>query len=265
MSALHRARQLQPGSTVRWDRLERDAFSAHPEVLAGPKSGSSGPPKPREWLLLAPLGLLAAVVAGAPIWGYVAIAADGSRFATAAPDSDPSVTIAVAGSFYACALVVVLSHIVIWLRNGRPKARMDLGYLGITAVLGAMTTLSVWRRGTAGGVETWDRWIIPVVLATVVSGVHACVLLVIKLRHEASSALSLEGSDALDARTARAAELDDAEQATIRADLDAAIADLERRGIITTAVAARARSLDLGALALTMMSRNRGTGSARLP
>lgn len=254
MTALSRAQQVQPGSTVRWDRIERDAFASRPEVV-GP-----APAEPRKlvakdrWLMGVGL-LVAAVVFGSPIWGYVAVAADGSRFATAARDSDPGSTIPVAGAFFGCALVALLAMIVTWFVRGRRKAAgPELGFASLTLVLGSMTALSVWRRGESAGVDDWQLWIIPIIVATVVGGVHALVLLISRLRHEANSRLSFADADLLELRRERAAELDSAEQAAIRADLEAAITDLEQRGLISGTVAERARRAELGALALAMRS-----------
>lgn len=258
MSALSRSRQLQPGSKVRWDRLERDAFSARPEVLGGVTASSATSkkkPAPWEWPLLIGAVLVAAVAFGSPIWGYVAIAADDSRFARAAPDSDPNSTIPVAGAFFACAFIVLVALIVAWFARRRPKsAGFELGFAGVTLVLGAMTALAVWRKGVEADVVTWQMWIIPVVAATVLSGIYTFALTVRRLRHQSNSKLSFDDADLLEASQRCAAELDSAEQADIRADLDAAIADLEQRGIITRTVAEQARQVELGGLALNMKS-----------
>ncbi|WP_313408717.1 hypothetical protein [Aeromicrobium sp.] len=118
MSAEDRARQVQPGSTVRWDRLERDAFAAHPEVLTGVQRKSKRTPARREWWFAVLALVLAAVVFGSPIWGFIAVAERGSRFSSYPLHANPHDTIPVAGAFYVCALVVLLATIGAWFRQG---------------------------------------------------------------------------------------------------------------------------------------------------
>ncbi|QEE62106.1 hypothetical protein FVA74_11395 [Salinibacterium sp. dk2585] len=257
MKARARARQLQPGSTVRWDRIERDAFAGHPGVVYDAPGPTTSKEKKkmrrRDWFLTVPLFIIVAAAVGSPIWGFVAIAADGSRFATAARDSDPATTIPVAGAFFACALLVLLSLMIAWLVRGRPRAAgFEFGYSVITLILSIMAAFSISRRGEMGGVEGWDLWVLPAVACIIVGGLFAFVLSVIRLRHQAASTLSFENADLLESRTEKAKELSDTERAAIRADLDAAIADLEERGIICATTAERARRAPLGGLSLTL-------------
>ncbi|MCW4384965.1 hypothetical protein OH146_04165 [Salinibacterium sp. SYSU T00001] len=203
-------------------------------------------------MYVVPISVIAAVVLGSPIWGYVAIAADGSRFATAAPDSDPAATIPVAGSMFLATFLSLAILAIAWLVGGRRFDGFTFGYSLVALVLALMASLSISARGRAAEVASWEFWVIPPIASAALGALLALVMFVLRLRHQASDSLSFKAANLLADRRDRLASISADETARIRSDLEAAIADLEQRGVITPATAARAREIELGGLGLRM-------------
>lgn len=265
MSARNAAAKVQPGSTVRWDRLERAALSEHQSVLD--KVWPSLDKKVHKfwaWNLLwaIPVVILYLACYFAPVWGAAAMGVNG-RF-TGARDMDPEQAIPLAGIFYVIALVMSLISFVHWLITGRRRNGFYQVQAWMVLVLGAITALRVTYKGEGDSVESWQMWLIPVgaavVFAAIVLVCHLVVNLSRDVRMESNSRSSASAEatlppnklELLKQRREQVARLSDAERAALRLDIDAAINELAHRGVITEAEAERARDAELGALALRM-------------
>lgn len=257
MSALDRALRLQPGSTVRWDRIERAAFARHPSVLDDARAPRREI-RPAERVALFAVALLAFAAFLAPVLGLAAVSE--GRFTVRSPDYDTMIP--VAGVLYSVTLVVVAGLLVRWLVRRPSRDGFAATYSGMTMVLGAPTAGLVATRGAEHSVAGWAPWVVPVVAAVVVAVVLAAVLSVHAIRRDLRSPragaadrsvrLSAKQRAALERRRERVAALPDAERVEIRADVDASIAHLEQRGLITAAEADRARGVELGGLGMLM-------------
>jgi hypothetical protein len=155
-----------------------------------------------------------------------------------------------------------------WLVRRPPRDGFAATYSGMTLVLGAPTAGLVATRGAELSVARWEQWVVPIVAAAVVAAVLAALLAVHAIRRDlrpggaraATSSVKLPAKQQalLERRRERVAALPEAERSAIRADVDASIADLERRGLITGDEAERARGVELGGLGL-LLKRSPGT------
>jgi hypothetical protein len=250
------AAKVQPGSTVRWDRLERAAFAGHPSVLA------EGGPKKRvrknNWNLIwgIPLVILYFFSYLAPIWGTAAISV--SRFQTFRQDTEE--TIPLSGTLFIFALALLIVSIVHWFFKGRRRNGFYEVQAALAFTLGGLSAAAVRMNGVNDSVEGWELWIIPVMATVVLGAVFLVLLLIARLAESRRSGPASSGGDALPAnkiqvlkhRRELVAQLTEADRAAIRDDIESAIDDLERRGLISAAEADRARGAELGALALRM-------------
>lgn len=267
MSARNAAAKVQPGSTVRWDRLERAALSEHQSVLD--KVWPSLDKKVHKfwaWNLLwaIPVVILYLACYFAPVWGAAAMGVHAPFIGGAAPDMDPEQAIPLAGIFYVIAVVMSLISFVHWLITGRRRNGFYQVQAWLVLVFGALTALRVTYKGERDSVESWQMWLIPVgaavVFAAIVLVFHLVASLSRDVRMESNSQSSASAEadlppnklELFQQRREQVARLSDAERAALRLDIDAAINELAHRGVITEAEAERARDAELGALALRM-------------
>ena len=253
VSARELAAKVQPGSTVRWDRLERAAFSAHPSVLG------EGVPKQKvrknNWNLIwgIPLVILYFFSYLAPIWGTAAISAN--RFQSYRPDAED--TIPLSGTLFIFALALLVVSIVHWTIKGRPRNGFYEVQAALAFTLGGLSAAAVRMNGINESVDSWQTWIIPI-LASVLLGIVFFVLLLVarftgtRSRPDGESSLPRNKVQLLKQRRDQVAQLSETERSAIARDLESAISDLERRGLISAAEAERARGTELGGLALRM-------------
>ncbi len=261
MSATELAAKLQPGSAVRWDRLERAAFAAHPEVLEERRSvrGRIGR---SYWNLIwmGPLVLVYLALYLAPIWGYAAIYS--GPIASAAPDPDPAQAIPVSGFFYLCTLALLLISLVHWLITGRKRNGFYQVQAWLALVLGVLTALSVRVKGERDAVENWQSWTAIILSVAAFAAIILIVHLVVNLSRinrgestEVSGVMSELPPDKVSLfgqRRERLARLSEVDQTAIASDIHKAVEDLRARGLISEAEAQRANAAELGALALRM-------------
>ncbi|AWB90016.1 hypothetical protein C2138_11105 [Salinibacterium hongtaonis] len=258
MSAQGLAAKAQPGSTVRWDRLEKAAFSDQPSVLAALEGVRRSPQntKPRWQLVLAvPIVLAMGFSMLLPILGVSAIAV--GRFQNY--EAPPEEMIPLAGLFYLGTAIALLAWIVIWFMGDRRRSGVALTFSVMTVVLGALTGITMSERGTESSVASWESWIIPVVAAIGLAAVLAMLQLFARSKKsgaslDQSSGLPPNKLAELKARRDAVSDLAETDRLAIKRDLDAAVSDLEQRGLITAADAERARGTELGGLALRMGS-----------
>jgi MFS family permease len=257
MSALDRATQLQPGSTVRWDRIERAAFAQHQSVLDDERAPRREA-RPLERVTMFAVALLALGVFLAPVFGVAAVSE--GRFTVRRPDYDTMIP--VAGVLYSVTFVAVAGLLVRWLVRRPARDGLSAIYSVLTLVFGAPAAGLVARRGAEYSVARWDMWVVPIVAAAVVAAVLATLLAVHAIRRDLrprgagepkpTVTLPAKQQAALERRRQRVAALPEAEREAIRADVDASIANLERRGLITAVEAERARGVELGGLGLLL-------------
>ncbi|PWB97479.1 hypothetical protein DF220_06275 [Salinibacterium hongtaonis] len=264
MSAQRLAAKAQPGSVVRWDRLEKAAFSDHPSVLAELEGVRRSPQstKPRWQLVLAvPIVLAMGFSMLLPILGVSAIAV--GRFQNY--EAPPEEMIPLAGLFYLSTAIALLAWIVIWFMGDRRRSGVALTFSVMTVVLGALTGITMSERGTESSVASWESWIVPVVAAIGLAAVLAMLQLFARSKKsgaslDQSSGLPPNKLAELKARRDAVSDLAETDRLAIKRDLDAAVSDLEQRGLVTAADAERARGTELGGLALRM-----GSSSATSP
>lgn len=256
MSAQDLAAKIQPGSNVRWDRIEKASFAGHATVLAAldGRRPTTRRDKPRWQVFLAiPLAILMVISMLTPILGVAAIAR--GRFQNfEAPAED---MIPLAGIFYAWAAGTLLVWIIVWMLADRRYSGIATTFAVMTIVLGVLTAVAMADRAADSAVDGWRSWLIPVIAAIVLGALFTTAMAVARSRSRAAK----HGGDAslpanllarLQARRDAVAELSEADRLAIKRDLDAATLDLERRGLISAEDAERARTTDLGGLALRM-------------
>lgn len=255
MTAQRTAATLTSGDAVPWRSLERSAFEDFPEVVAQLHPSSGAGQSNRRLLYFVPLALLVAVIYGTPIWGLVTVVGPwGLSQTSRTAEGD----ITVGGIIFGVALVSLLVHTALWLWSGRPSKTALGGSSGMAFFLGGISVGVTAMRGIGDAVPDWGLWILPMVACTVIGGI--VFFLVRQVRRRASitekplvggpgARVSPEHLQAVRETITRVADED---QALIRADLAAAIDDLERREVITAADAGTARSAELGELASRM-------------
>ena len=255
MNAVELAARISRGSTVPWSRLEHAAFSGYPEAVT--TLGAGRKRTKLELLWFVPLVVVVLCVALAPLAGAV-ILSNGGRWATAARASDPATTIPASGILFGAAAVAMIVLVVHWIVS--KESTLVRGFGLYTALCAAGALVAIDRLGEEHEVASYQLWRIPVAVAAVLGGILGVLLIVDRLtrgrrRTSAPAGLSAAQSELLDARRERVAQLPEAVRDAVRRDLDAAVQDLERRGLITVADAELARSAELGGLALRMASR----------
>ncbi|PWB97478.1 hypothetical protein [Homoserinimonas hongtaonis] len=213
---------------------------------------------PWQWAWFIPVVIIAVVFALAPLLGLVAVSG-GGRFATAAAERPLAETAPFAGVFFLCAVVALVVLIVLWIVRGKPGVARGFGLY--TFVFASLTLAGLLLRGPEESVNM--VWSIPVAIAAGLGGVLTVLLFVDWVRRLRADAarkpgdppvLSPQAAALKEQLQSRLAHLSGSERDAVKSDLDAAIQDLEQRGLITPAEAERAHSTELGGLAIRMGS-----------
>lgn len=259
MSARDLAAKAQPGSVVRWDRIERAAYAGHPTALEALNADRAARPAKPKWKTLAtiPVGLVMLFFMLTPILGVAAISRN--RFQNYTTPAEE--TIPLAGTLYVLALVWLVGWMVVWFTGSRRYSSLPATFAGMTLVLGALSALAVADRGQEESVAGWELWMIPIVGSIIVSVVFIVVLIAAKIRGGGAGAAAESSDDVpqnqlqlLEFRRSVVAQLPEQDRLAITHDLESAIGDLERRGVISASESQRAVSASLGGLALRMGS-----------
>lgn len=283
-SAVAAAAILHPGDAVDWRALETAAYARLPamadriDMLHEYHAKRKPVPRiivfPGKVAFVAMIIVLAIVVWFSPIIGFVILL--GNRYG--GEPLDPFVVIPWSATTFAFAFVMLVTRFAGWWRGGKHTDGLGESQAGTALVLGAFTVALIAARGQTAGVAGWPVAALVVAVCAAAGGVF----LVLTLRARAADSrranlARLKGEpvekDPLPTEPVKpiAKELRSvsaADQAAVRADIDAAINDLEARGVVTSEDAATARQASLGALALRMYRlalRNeseRGSGSA---
>jgi len=261
VSAQDLAAEVQPGSVVRWDRIERAAFAAHPSILrsdAGRRVARVGFGNSLWNLIWAvPAIILYLFCYTTPVWGAAAISV--SRFQNY--QQDPEQRIPLSGVMFSFALLLLVVSFVRWLAAGRRPSGVYEIQAVLALVLGVLSAIAVRMYGLRDSVESWQTWILPILGATIAGAVFLIFLVAARVsrgsRRQAGSvrreeSLSASQVEVVNQRRLRIQQLSEAERIDVRSDLDAAVNDLLERGLVSEAEAHRAREAELGALALTM-------------
>lgn len=250
MNAQSRAATWEKKYSVQWFTLERDAFSQHPFVLKEPHAK-------RKLLWVIPLVIVYVAGFTAPIWGAAAIAV--SIYTRVHPPSEERILLA--GTFFVISTLFMLVCMLHWAITRNQIHGLYRVQAGVALVLGTIAAVSIRFWGLRDSVESWHIWVIPAVVTAVLSAVFLILMLIVrdprsaKVRHLDKGEiepLTEKTTATLERRRERIAQLSDDELAAITRDLHAAIDDLENRGLVTSAAATTARSLELGALSLRM-------------
>lgn len=217
MSAHDRAVQTHTGSSVRWDRLERGAFAAHPEVLERRRVPAWQ--RAVQVVLIAVWGTLSL----APVWGFAAIGRSGLN----SFDNDAAVWLPRAGMLYVVALVVLVAATAHWLSSGRRKIAYVALQSWLTLILGLLTAAAIRIRGVEDSVAGWQTWM----YCTFAAVVWAAVLVgVVPFTSRFGPAeITAHERTLLATRRERVMRLSDLEREAVRADLTSAIDDLQQR------------------------------------
>ncbi|WP_203581631.1 hypothetical protein [Microbacterium hibisci] len=233
MSSTQFAQDLAPGADIDWNRLERAAYSGHPEIQslldASAQDFGEHPGRGRTGsdLLMVLLQFWPLVAVGLIV---IPIRLDADPFV-------PALIAAIGAVGYICSQWY-------WLRPGA-EASIRVVLLSIAeavlGILGVVVFAIVAPHVTAGGLL-----LAIFVLMTVVSLITAVVVLV-RGRRSGGSAPTVP------VRAVRAAidALPAPTQESIRGDLSAALVNLQARGAITEAARVRLAAAPLGTLART--------------
>lgn len=250
MTAVAAAAAMQPGSSVRWRDLELAAFAAHPSVVR-----ALDPRGRRSRAARSPMRIVRtvaiALVVLAPVW---CLAFLGGGWFTSA-QGDPGFDVPAAAVVAAIGLVV--PGWLVWTVVRTPaQRRPSVAVIGAiyVAVGGVLAGLVVARAGTGQAIA------LPLVpfVATIGLGLVLVVLGGVFALRGGRTVAPRVAPGPLPAVRAAVARLDDAERAAVRTDLETAIIDLERRGVVGRGPAAAARRADLGLLALRMAQAPKG-------
>lgn len=155
MSAQNLAAKVQPGSNVRWDRLENAAFAAHPSVLAPGGAANGGTRFGKSyWNLIwgIPVVLVYLFCYTAPVWGAAAISV--SRFQTY--QQDPEQRIPLSGIMFIFVLALLLVNFVRWVVKGRKASGFYEIQAVLAVVLGGLSAIAVRMYGLRDSVSSWQ-------------------------------------------------------------------------------------------------------------
>lgn len=244
----HWAQQQTADRPIRWKGLEIAAFSRHPRVTRalGPtreekREARQNPEVP--WLFYL---ALPAILVGTLLMFYPAVAflllADGQTGRFDINGIDAAVAVPLAGVVL---LVGGIVHAVSIARRHR-REPSDTGLDAVAVLFGALDVLAIARRGRGEDVTAWPWWLVVAALVVAV-GVTG----IVHGRSRPHRAPLLDDAPRMAARR-EVARLSDAAREAIGRDLDAAVGDLERRGLVTRETADRARAADLAMLSIAV-------------
>lgn len=246
--AQHWAQQQTPARAIRWKSLEVAAFASHPRVVRalGPtreeKREARQNPKVRWWIFLAlPLLLVATLVLFYPAAAFLLLA-DGRTGRFDVDGIDAALAIPLAG----VVLLVGGGAHVFSIARRRERGAFDSALDTAAVLFGAATSLSIAGRGRRDDVSAWPWWLV-VALLVIAVGVSGLV----RGRSLPAPTRVVNGTPRAGARRAVARLPGPARQA-IERDIEAAIGDLERRGLVTPTMAERARAADLAMLSIAV-------------
>ena len=253
MTATEAAARIQPGSPVRWRDLELAAFREHSGVVR-----ALDPRGRRSAAARSPLRILrivvVALVALCPVWSFASLL--GGRFIAVQVDGETAIPMAAIFTTIGLAMPLWLA----WRGLSDPAQRRGslagIGalYAGIGVVLGIL----VVARAEPG--QSLALALVPFA-ATVLVGLVLVVAGALFATRGTSAVRTGRASTAggpLPGVRAAVARLDEPARAAVRADLETAIMDLERRGVVDRGAAAAARRADLGLLAVRMAQSPKG-------
>lgn len=246
--AQHWAQQQSPERAIRWKSLEIAAFASHPRVVRalGPtreeKREARHNPKTPWWLFAAiPLLLLATLILFYPAAAFLLLVNGRTgRFDIAGIDA--ALAIPMAGVVL---LVGGAAHVFSITRR-RERGAFDGSLDAVAVLFGAGSVLLIAGRGRSDDVTAWPLWMV-VALLVVAAGITGLV----RGRSLPAPTPVVNGTPRAGARRAVARLPVPARQAVER-DIDAAVDDLERRGLVTPAIASRARAADLAMLSIAI-------------
>lgn len=255
-SALAWAEQQSASATPRLGMLEAYALQRHPEALAqagpdgaalaalvAPRGAGAAMRDVGGWLV--GLGLVAVLLA--PLVGMASLLGDPvGVWRMSIADSAP-----IAGVCFALAALVQLVVLGVWAARGRRRSPLWLSVSIATAVLGAIALWFGSGLAQSAGFGAWAGWSLPIIAAIAIA-VLAAALQLLLARAPVATPEASEPATAVGGATPHAAlaAMTPAARREVLADRDAAIASLERRGLLDADVAARARSASLGSLHL---------------
>lgn len=256
MTAAARAAELDPEQPVRWRALELAAFADHPTVLhALDPSGGHGRRKPGGGVVVAGIiAIIGFLVAIAPVYAFAML----FEYRFGYSRGDAAERIPMAGIVDAIYAPLLIGAIIWWAVRGRRFERPLLVLAATCTVTGALSAALAAVRGVSEQVPGWQAWSVPMVVVCLAGLVWSLLLLRARGRAAAErgaaprTAATRTAGEPLQRVRVAVERLDAGEQQKVRADLDAAIATLERRGAIDAADAEQARGAELGKLALRM-------------
>jgi hypothetical protein len=252
VTAAATASRIEPGAQVRWRDLELAAFAQHASVTRALDPGGRRSSSGRSPLRVVRIVVIA-LVALCPVWSLAFLL--GGRFVGVQADGETAVP--------ATAVLTAIGLAVpIWLAwrglSDPAQRRGSLAVLGaLYAGIGIVLGLLVVARAEPG--QAIGLSLVPIAATVLVGLVLVVAGAVFALRGRgAATARPAAPAGPLPAVRAAVARLDERSRAAVRADLDAAIVDLERRGVVDRGAAAAARRADLGMLALRMAQSPKG-------
>lgn len=253
MTATEAAARIQPGSPVRWRDLELAAFREHADVVRALDPRGRRSSAARSPLRIVRI-VVVALVALCPVWSFASLL--GGRFTAVQVDGETAIPMAAIFTTIGLAMPLWLA----WRGLSDPEQRRGslAGIGGIYAGIGVVLGILVVARAEPG--QSIALALVPFA-ATVLVGlvlVAAGALFAMRGSRAPRPGRASAPGGPLSGVRAAIERLDEPARTAVRADLDAAIVDLERRGVVDRGAAAAARRAELGLLALRMAQSPKG-------
>lgn len=238
------------------------AFADHPGVLNAldPSGRNHRPRATAAGVAAGAAMLLLVLLILAPIVALVIVVVDWFGQPAA-----PEVCIPAASIILMCTLPLLVASFVGWYRSDRRRDQFRELQSSVLGGFGLLTLLVALLRSGTQDYPDGLRWSAGIAVPALFAASFWVALVRDAVRQEraAGSRRTGSASDAGETGSATPSEplrhvrlavekLSEADRAAVRQDLDAAIGELERRGIIDAATAVRARAAELGKLALRM-------------
>jgi hypothetical protein len=252
---------VRDGSGVDWAALQAVAFSQYPTVRrrvdpSGDYVPASVPHKRLRQIGTGALVIVFIVAGLSPIMGVIAAAcAHGGRgrYSRLSTPPAPGLWIPIAAVSFAVTIAVIAVVTITWWRGGRTKGSGARAYTALCAVLAIISVPVAAVPAADAHMAGWQGWVAVIAVAAVLGVLSLIMQLAASRPAPDQDGVKRTGRSI---RAQRAiARLTPQQRAAVRRDIDSAISELVRRGLVSEDGAQRARAAELGCLPERMTER----------